>query len=170
MSSDDGGEGTVFSSSWRRVEADERLAADVVFFLAGARPVDAVLARRVAPFAAADFPTGFLSVAVRFATGLFRCPLDAVFLADDDFAAVLPARFAAFGAADRALGFDFAAAARDAFLTPLDEPDFFVFVREAALPVLLALRLAIVRVLSATLTVCGKCRKLYCLSEIRRRC
>lgn len=167
MSSDDGGEGTVLSRSRRRVAADERFAADAVFFFAGARPVDALRARPFGAFAA-GLTADFLSAAVRFAAGLFRCPFDAVFRAAD-LAAVLPPRFA-FGAADRALDFDFAAAARDAFFTPLDEPDFFVFVREAALPVLLALRLAIVRVLSATLTVCGKCRKLYCLSEIRGRC
>lgn len=169
MSSDEGGEGTVFSSSRRRVAADERFVADVVFCFDCARGADALLARPFGAFAAADFPAGFLGGAVRVARGLFRCPFDAAFLAAA-FAAVLPARFTAFGAADRALDFDFVAAARDTFFTALDEPDFFVLVREAALPVLLALRLAIVRVLSATLTVCGKCRKLYCLSEIRRRC
>jgi hypothetical protein len=151
------------------VAADERFVADAVFFFAGPRPVDALPARPFWAFAVADLPAGFLSPAVRFAAGLFRRTFEAVFLAAD-FAAALLARFAAFGAADRALDFDFAATARDTFFTPLDEPDFFVFVREAALPVLLALRLAIVRVLSATLTVCGKFRKLYCLSEIRRRC
>jgi hypothetical protein len=45
MSSDDGGEGTVFSSSRRRVAADERFVADAVFFFAGPRPVDTLPAR-----------------------------------------------------------------------------------------------------------------------------
>jgi hypothetical protein len=90
----------------------------------------------------------------------------AAFRAAVFFAAFLTLRaLAAFVAA----GFAFAAPARARF-TPLDDPDFFVFGREAAFPVPLALRLAIVRVLSATLTVCDKCRTLYCLSEIRRRC